>query len=113
MSDSTPQPQKPMVPVRMLVINVMLGMLVSVVVFAVGATLFVLPSLAGQSVKVSELRLQVDSLKARVAQLEAAAQPPEAIASEPAAPAEPVQGDAVPAPAAAAEGTAATAATTP
>ena len=77
----------PMAPSRVLVINVMLSLLVSVSVFVVVAQLYIVPLIAGQQVAIQQLQREVAALNDQLDEDEADDVPPPAAA--PGAPATP------------------------
>jgi len=74
------------VPIRMLIITLSLAMFAACVTFAVGAQIFIVPSLTGQSQAIQVLQSQVRELRSEVRNLEE--QLTEATEGQP-APAEP------------------------
>ena len=78
----------PMAPSRVLVINVMLSLLVSVSVFVVVAQLYIVPLIAGQQVAIQQLQREVAALNDQLDEDEADDVPPPAAAA-PGAPATP------------------------
>ena len=82
------EPKPPMLPLRVLVINVMLSLLVSVSVFVVVAQLYIVPLIAGQQVAIQQLQSEVAALNEQLDEDEADDVPPPAAAA-PGAPAAP------------------------
>ena len=91
------EPKPPMPPSRLLVINVMLSLLVSVSVFVVVAQLYIVPLIAGQQVAIQQLQAAVASLQEQLEEDEAA----DALPPAPAAPGAAAPGAAAPGAAAA------------
>ena len=89
-------PKPPMLPSRVLVINVMLSLLVSVSVFVVVAQLYIVPLIAGQQVAIQHLQAEVAALHEQLDDAAAEDAAPAAVA--PIVPAAPVvPGSAAPA----------------
>ena len=80
------EPKPPMPPLRVLVINLMLALFISVCVFVVIAQIYIVPTLAGQQVQLQSLRAELNELKAQIAEDEAE----EDVAPEAPAPVAPV-----------------------
>jgi hypothetical protein len=94
---------KPQIPSRLLVINVMLSLLVSVSVFVVVAQVYIVPLIAGQQVAIQQLQADVQSLQEQLDEAEAddvPPPPPPGAAAAPGAPAPAAPPAAPPAPAA-------------
>ena len=90
------EPKPPIAPSRLLVLNVMLSLLVSVSVFVVVAQVYIVPLIAGQQVAIQQLQADVQSLQEQLDEAEADDVPP----PPPPAPVAPPAAPAAPAPAA-------------
>ena len=80
------EPKPPMPPLRALVINLMLSLLISVSVFVVISQLYIIPAIAGQQLQIQALHAELNAIKAEMEDEEDEA-PAAAPVAAPAAPA--------------------------